>query len=57
MAVGGHDLPDFRAVADDLARLLPAARRLDLDWAGHLPALERPDETARLLTAFLAETA
>ncbi|MDV9191361.1 alpha/beta hydrolase [Streptomyces sp. SR27] len=56
VAVGGHDLPDFRAVADDLARLLPAARRLDLDWAGHLPALERPEETARLLTAFLAET-
>ncbi|MFC7918965.1 alpha/beta fold hydrolase [Streptomyces cinereoruber] len=55
VAVGAHDLPDFRAVADELARLLPAARRLDLDWAGHLPALERPEETARLLTAFLAE--
>ncbi|MFE5713480.1 alpha/beta fold hydrolase [Streptomyces sp. NPDC056501] len=55
VAVGAHDLPDFRAVADDLAGLLPGARRLDLDWAGHLPALERPDETARLLTAFLAE--
>ncbi|WP_329282194.1 alpha/beta fold hydrolase [Streptomyces sp. NBC_00691] len=55
VAVGAHDLPDFRAVADDLTRLLPAARRVDLDWAGHLPALERPDETARLLTAFLAE--
>ncbi|MFB7587922.1 alpha/beta fold hydrolase [Streptomyces sp. NPDC056169] len=55
VAVGAHDLPDFRAVADDLTRLLPAARRLDLDWAGHLPALERPDETARVLTAFLAE--
>ncbi|MER5713215.1 MULTISPECIES: alpha/beta fold hydrolase [unclassified Streptomyces] len=57
VAIGAHDLPDFRAVADDLAALLPGARRLDLDWAGHLPALERPDETARLLTAFLAEAA
>ncbi|WP_306326451.1 alpha/beta fold hydrolase [Streptomyces venezuelae] len=57
VAVGAHDLPDFRAVADDLARLLPGARRVDLDWAGHLPALERPEETARLLTAFLAEPA
>ncbi|WP_318208801.1 MULTISPECIES: alpha/beta hydrolase [unclassified Streptomyces] len=55
VAVGAHDLPDFRAVADDLTRLLPGARRVDLDWAGHLPALERPDETARLLTDFLAE--
>ncbi|WP_329621594.1 alpha/beta hydrolase [Streptomyces sp. NBC_01255] len=54
VASGAHDVPDFRAVADDLAGLLPAARRVDLDWAGHLPALERPDETARLLTAFLA---
>ncbi|MFC9390179.1 alpha/beta hydrolase [Streptomyces venezuelae] len=57
VAVGAHDLPDFRAIADDLTRLLPGARRVDLDWAGHLPALERPEETARLLTAFLAEPA
>ncbi|MFE5591777.1 alpha/beta fold hydrolase [Streptomyces sp. NPDC056549] len=55
VAVGAHDLPDFRAIADELGALLPAARRVDLDWAGHLPALERPDETARLLLAFLAE--
>ncbi|MFJ5828612.1 alpha/beta fold hydrolase [Streptomyces sp. NPDC093089] len=57
VAVGAHDLPDFRAVAAELAELLPAARFLELDWAGHLPALERPEETARLLLAFLAETA
>ncbi|MFH9722693.1 alpha/beta fold hydrolase [Streptomyces sp. NPDC017254] len=56
VVTGAHDHPDFRAVADDLTRLLPGARRVDLDWAGHLPALERPDETARLLTAFLTET-
>ncbi|MFE1903700.1 alpha/beta fold hydrolase [Streptomyces gardneri] len=55
VVAGGHDVPDFQAVADELTRILPAARRLDLDWAGHLPALERPAETARLLTAFLAE--
>uniref|UniRef100_UPI000D1BC223 alpha/beta fold hydrolase n=1 Tax=Streptomyces sp. NRRL B-24572 TaxID=1962156 RepID=UPI000D1BC223 len=55
VASGAHDLPDFRAVADELGGLLPAARRVDLDWAGHLPALERPDETARLLVEFLAE--
>ncbi|MCX5392724.1 alpha/beta fold hydrolase [Streptomyces sp. NBC_00094] len=56
VVVGGHDVPDFRAIGDDLTSLLPAARRVDLDWAGHLPALERPDETARLLVDFLAET-
>ncbi|WP_369146075.1 alpha/beta fold hydrolase [Streptomyces sp. R44] len=55
VAAGAHDLADFRAVADELGKLLPAARRVDLDWAGHLPALERPDETARLLLSFLAE--
>ncbi|TXS11100.1 alpha/beta hydrolase [Streptomyces sp. adm13(2018)] len=54
VVTGAHDLADFRAVADDLTRLLPGARRVDLDWAGHLPALERPDETARLLADFLA---
>ncbi len=57
VAVGAHDLPDFRAVADELGRLLPAGRRVDLDWAGRFPALERPEETARLLVDFLAETA
>ncbi|MET9726844.1 alpha/beta fold hydrolase [Streptomyces zaomyceticus] len=56
VVTGAHDHPDFRAVADGLTRVLPDARRVDLDWAGHLPALERPDETARLLTTFLAET-
>ncbi|MFJ7984667.1 alpha/beta fold hydrolase [Streptomyces sp. NPDC096351] len=55
VVAGAHDVPDFRAVADDLTRLLPGARRVDLAWAGHLPALERPDETARLLADFLAE--
>ncbi|MFF8838582.1 alpha/beta fold hydrolase [Streptomyces sp. NPDC015130] len=55
VVAGGHDVPDFRSVADELTRTLPAARRLDLDWAGHLPALERPAETAGLLTAFLGE--
>ncbi|MEU4064581.1 alpha/beta hydrolase [Streptomyces wedmorensis] len=56
VAAGAHDVPDFRAVAAELVSLLPAARSLDLDWAGHLPSLERPEETARLLIAFLAET-
>ncbi|MDX2293738.1 MULTISPECIES: alpha/beta fold hydrolase [Streptomyces] len=52
---GAHDVPDFRAIAGKTAALLPAARRVELDWAGHLPPLERPDETLRLLLDHLAE--
>ncbi|WP_326596114.1 alpha/beta fold hydrolase [Streptomyces sp. NBC_01803] len=51
---GAHDLPDFRAVAAGLPATLPDARHLELPWAGHLPSLERPAETARLLLDFLA---
>ncbi|MFH9953093.1 alpha/beta fold hydrolase [Streptomyces roseolus] len=54
VATGAHDVPDFRAIGDRLAELLPDARRVELAWAGHLPALERPEETLALLTGFLA---
>ncbi|MEU7034009.1 MULTISPECIES: alpha/beta hydrolase [unclassified Streptomyces] len=52
---GAHDLPDFRAMSARLATLLPGARHLELEWAAHLPALERPEETSALLAGFLAE--
>ncbi|MFD8011878.1 alpha/beta fold hydrolase [Streptomyces sp. NPDC058955] len=51
---GAHDVPDFRAIAEKTAALLPASRRVVLDWAGHLPSLERPEETLRLLLDHLA---
>ncbi|MFI8827498.1 alpha/beta fold hydrolase [Streptomyces sp. NPDC053431] len=51
---GAHDVPDFRAIATRLAGLLPDVRHLELDWAGHLPALERPEETSRLIEDFLS---
>ncbi|MEU7020166.1 alpha/beta hydrolase [Streptomyces sp. NPDC046203] len=54
VATGAKDVPDFTAIGDRYAALIPAARRVTLDWAGHLPALERPEETARLLRDFLA---
>ncbi|MFG2114018.1 alpha/beta fold hydrolase [Streptomyces sp. NPDC048718] len=54
VATGDKDVPDFTAIGDRYADLIPAARRVTLDWAGHLPALERPEETARLLRDFLA---
>ncbi|MEV0612127.1 alpha/beta hydrolase [Nonomuraea sp. NPDC050404] len=50
---GAHDLPYFRDSARHLARELPAARLLELGWAGHLPALERPEEINALLLDYL----
>lgn len=54
LVTGAHDLPDFRQIADRLAATLPSATRLDLDWAGHLPTLERPDLATPILLDFLA---
>jgi 3-oxoadipate enol-lactonase len=50
---GGRDLHHFQAIAEHLARDLPDARRVPLEWAAHLPSLERPDEVTRLLLDFL----
>ncbi len=50
---GAHDLPDFREIAEHLAGVLPDARHVPLDWAGHFPSLERPDVINPLLIAFL----
>ncbi|WP_306208623.1 alpha/beta fold hydrolase [Actinoplanes sp. RD1] len=50
---GAYDLPDFRRIAVDLAARLPAGRHLELDWAGHLPAMERPGEVSELLIDLL----
>lgn len=52
---GAHDFADFRAIAVGLAEQLPQARHVDLDWAGHLPNMERPDEINALLIDFLRE--
>jgi pimeloyl-ACP methyl ester carboxylesterase len=51
---GAHDLPDFTQIAAELAGRLPHARHVTLDWAGHLPSLERPDAFNALLLDFLA---
>jgi 3-oxoadipate enol-lactonase len=49
VVVGGHDFPDFAQVARRLRDTVPAAELLELDWAGHLPTLERPAETVALV--------
>lgn len=51
---GAHDAPHFRAVAEQLVDEIESAELVDLAWAGHLPAVERPDETAALLLQHLA---
>jgi 3-oxoadipate enol-lactonase len=54
VAVGEHDKPDFRAIAERLARELPNAELTVIPGAGHLPSMERPEETAALVRRFLS---
>ncbi|MEO5710949.1 MAG: alpha/beta hydrolase [Nocardioidaceae bacterium] len=49
VVAGGHDFAFFRATARTLAALIPHGTLVELPWAGHLPSLERPDETAALV--------
>ncbi len=53
VVVGSHDLSFFRATARALAAGLPQADFIELPWAGHVPSLERPVETARLVSEAL----
>jgi len=46
---GAHDLPHFSAIAEALAERIPRAEHRRLDWAGHLPSLERPAKMGELL--------
>lgn len=50
---GDRDLAWFRDVADHVASHLARATRVELPWAGHLPNLERPAETTRLIRGWL----
>jgi pimeloyl-ACP methyl ester carboxylesterase len=52
---GEHDMVDFRAGAETLARQLASARHAVLAGAGHLAPLERPAELRALLLGFLRD--
>jgi 3-oxoadipate enol-lactonase len=46
---GAHDVIDFREIAVELAGIIPGSRHVELEWAGHLPSLERPELVNPLL--------
>lgn len=52
---GAHDLDHFGEVAALLGAQIPGAETVVLDWAGHLPALERPDAVLALLLDVLRD--
>ena len=51
---GDHDLAAFRDAARRLAERVEDGRLVRLDWAGHLPSLERPAETAAFVVDALS---
>jgi pimeloyl-ACP methyl ester carboxylesterase len=53
VAVGERDTPDFRAIAERLARELPNAELVVIEGAGHLPSMERPEATLQVVKPFL----
>jgi pimeloyl-ACP methyl ester carboxylesterase len=54
IGVGEFDLPDFHAIARDLAERIPNVLAHEtIAGAAHLVALERPAETARLIAPVL----
>jgi 3-oxoadipate enol-lactonase len=53
VAVGELDKPDFHQIAARLRGGIEGAEGGGIEAAGHLPALERPEATARLVRTFL----
>ncbi len=47
--VGAHDFPFFGDTGRAFVAQLGRAELIEIEWAGHLPILERPEEGTRLL--------
>ncbi|EDY42860.2 alpha/beta fold hydrolase [Streptomyces sp. SPB074] len=59
VVTAAHDLPEFRALAAGLPDRLTGAREteyVDLSSSGHLPNMERPEETTLLVRDFLGRS-
>jgi 3-oxoadipate enol-lactonase len=52
---GGRDFAHFQEVAAELDDRIPKAEHVELEWAAHLPSLERPGRVTRLLLHHLSE--
>jgi pimeloyl-ACP methyl ester carboxylesterase len=57
VVVGKEDQPDMHAIAERLAREIPAARLAKIPATAHVPSMERPREFDELVVPFLEETA
>jgi 3-oxoadipate enol-lactonase len=57
VVVGEEDQPDMHAIAERLAREIPAARLGKIPATAHVPSMERPREFDVLVVPFLEETA
>jgi 3-oxoadipate enol-lactonase len=57
VVVGEEDQPDMHAIAERLAREIPAARLAKIPATAHVPSIERPGEFDELVKPFLQETA
>jgi 3-oxoadipate enol-lactonase len=55
VVVGELDKQDFHDISQRLVREIADSRHVVVEGAGHLPSLERPDETSRLVREFLQE--
>jgi 3-oxoadipate enol-lactonase len=55
--VGEEDMPDMHAIADQLEREIPGARRATIAATAHVPGTERPAEFDELVLGFLEEAA
>jgi len=53
VVVGELDLPDFRDIADELARKIPGAQKVVLEGVGHMSNMEDPASFNRVLMEFL----
>jgi pimeloyl-ACP methyl ester carboxylesterase len=53
VAAGAEEMPDFLAAAETLARVVPGARSVVIEGAGHLAPLEAPEAFRDLLAEHL----